>query len=251
MRGDKTLWPVWEDKWNALLAFTGLPRWHHTDFVAKRFKKHGVVSSWPYAEWLVARKMLCEAFEAINPIFFGSTVLRADYVDLRTRYTSLPEDPYYFLLDRCFHRLIQGLFEHPIDEGIAVYCDQDKDETLVRNLASWHTAYLRANQTLSLAHPDSAAREIITSYGSNVRFIPLQAADVAANELMNFARAHPDMPTIAINHGTDSWILERLKARSPWMVMCYSKPILEMELDGRAWVPGQWPGYRFVRPPGE
>jgi hypothetical protein len=77
--------------------------------------------------------------------------------------------------------LIQGLFEHPLDEGIAIYCDQDKSESLVKSLAAWHTAYLRANQRLSLSHPNSAARKIVISYGSNLDFVPLQGADVVAN----------------------------------------------------------------------
>lgn len=245
-------WPVWQAKWKELLDFSGLPKWHHTDFMnhLKRLPG-GRVVSWIEGEWLIARRMLCEAFEAIRPVCFGATVWKADYDELRQRYPSLlPEDSYYFLLDRTLHRLIQGLFEHPVDDGVAIYCDQDKDEALVRSLAGWHTAYLRADPTdFHRFYPDRPQRKVVTSYGSNIDYVPLQAADVIAHEVMRFARSNPDIPFIATNRQSSSWILDRLKGRFPWMMVCYQKSFLEMELDGRAFEPAHWPGFRFGAPP--
>jgi hypothetical protein len=239
-----TAWPLWEAKWSELLAFADLPKWHHTDFVNKqKKKKKKVIENWAYGEWLRARGMLCEAFETINPICFGATVRRDDYDNVRDRYPSLPDDPYYFLLDRCLHRLIQGLFEHPKDDGVSIYCDQDKDEALVKSLAEWHTAYLRAS--IELGHPEVPIRKVTTIYGSNVDYVPLQAADVVAHEIMRFSRENPEKQFT----GVGSWIAEKLNNRMPWMIACFTKQWLEMELDGRAFVPGQWPGYHFVRPP--
>jgi hypothetical protein len=135
------------------------------------------------------------------------------------------------------------MFEFPLDEGIAIYCDQDKNESLVKDLAEWHTAYLRASDRPG----DPIQRKITTTYGSNVDYVPLQAADVVAHELMRFSRANPRVPH-APKSGSGSWILDRLKTDCVWFEMCYSKEILEWELDGRAWVPGHWPGFRFVAP---
>jgi hypothetical protein len=240
-------WPDWEDKWKEILKISGLPRWHHTDFIAKKKKIGREYSIWPEAEWLLCRRLLCEAFEAVKPTCFGATILRTDYEALRVQFPSLlPEDPYFFLLDRCLHRLIQGMFEHPVDEGVAIYCDQDKNEQLVKDLAHWHTAYLRAAD--HFGHPDDGKRAVTMTYGSNVDYVPLQAADVVAHELMSFARTNPDMRFVATNRDSNRWIIDRLKGQFPWFAQCYTKEWIEMELNGRAWVPGHWPGFRFVAP---
>ena len=74
---------------------------------------------------------------------FGYGVPSADYAEMAATHGNLPRDAYFFLLDRCLHRLIQGMYEAPRDEGMLVYCDKDKDESLVRGLAEWHTNYER------------------------------------------------------------------------------------------------------------
>jgi hypothetical protein len=156
------LWPIWEDKWKALLDFADVPRWHHTDFMRKRrTRRDGTEDVWPEADWLLARAMLCEAFEAVTPVYFGQSVWKHDYEELGPRFPKLPDDPYYFLLDRCMHRLIQGLFEHPVDEGVAIYCDQDKDRALVLGLGQWHTSYIRGNP--NVGHPGDSERQVTTS----------------------------------------------------------------------------------------
>jgi hypothetical protein len=189
--------------------------------------------------------MLCEAFETVCPVYFGATVWRDDYEELRRRFVSLPEDPYYFLLDRCLHRLIQGLFEHPKDEGVAIYCDQDKDRKIVMGLGLWHENYIRSNPTLG--HLEDSQREVTLTYGSNVQYIPLQAVDVIAHELMRFGRANRNMRGVANTNDPDAWILDRLKRQrgSLWFPQFLLKDQLEMELDGRAWVPHGAPSYRF------
>lgn len=142
------------------------------------------------------------------------------------------------------HRLIQGIFEHPTDEGVLIYCDQDKDEALVMALSNWHRDFIRADKNAMLRGDHE--RKIVTSYGSNINFLPLQAADVVAHEIMRRARAAPSDQHII---RSESWILKRLSKAMPFLVMNFTKQLLEMELDGRAFVPGQWPGYRFVPPP--
>lgn len=240
-------WTVWEERWRELLSFSRLDRWHHTEFMSHGFTRNGQRHRWNEADWLVARRLLCEAFEAAQPICFGATVHRPDYDALRGANSFLPDDPYYFLLDRCLFRLVQGMAEYPVDDGVAIYCDQDKPESLVRELADWHTAYLR--ETAPYANgPISSARPVTTTYGSNLNYPPLQAADVVAHELMRHARRNPTLLFVPTNIESGSYILDRLKDRMPWPVSCFSKEMLEWALDGRAWVPGQWPGFRFLGP---
>lgn len=104
-----SVWPQWQDKWKELLDFADTYRWHHTDFIAKRRnRKNGSIESWRYADWLLARGLLCEAFEIVAPSYFGATLWSSDYDALRLKFPSLPLDPYYFLLDRCMHRPYTG-----------------------------------------------------------------------------------------------------------------------------------------------
>lgn len=238
-------WPRWEHKWQELLDFADLPRWHHTDFMArvKRKKRSDPVVRWKDAEWLIARRMLCEAFEEVTPTCFAYAVKRSDYDELRALY-EIPEDPYYFLLDRCMWRVVQGMFEHPVDTGIAVYCDQDRDEDLVKALSKWHADYLRGGG--HYWHPELRTRKVITSYGSNVDYVPLQAADVVAHEFMRYGSGSPPAPFVPTNHPTGSWILDRLVPKFPWFTQCFDKKWLEAELSGRLFPKDQPPGFGFA-----
>jgi hypothetical protein len=238
-------WIYWETKWRELLTFAGLARWHHTDFVNKKKRptsNRKAVVTWQENEWLLARELLCDAFERVKPACFGATIWKKDYDELRKHYSFAPSDPYYYLLDRCFHRLIQGLFEHPKDEGVLIHCDQDKDEELVLQLAEWHTAFLRADTTLF----KDRSRQIEIAVGSNLTYLPLQAADVVAHEVMRYATTHPTIPFIPSNQPTGSWILDRLRASSLFLVECLTADMLRMELDGSAFVAGNEPGFRFI-----
>lgn len=113
------LWKIWENKWDDLLQFGGISKWDHAKFMAG-WKPGKPAQRWSESERPIARRLLCESFEAIRPAYVGATVRLTDYNELRTQYNSLPEDPYYFLLDRCMQRLIQGMFEYPHNEGMAV-----------------------------------------------------------------------------------------------------------------------------------
>jgi hypothetical protein len=89
-----------------------------------------------------------------------------------------------------------------------------------------------------------------TSYGSNVQYLPLQAADVIAHEIMRIARNRPNTRGINLNDDPDAWIINRLRKQrgALWFVELLAKTPLEMELNGKAWVPHGWPSYRFLGP---
>jgi hypothetical protein len=241
----KDAWETWDDKWQELLDFSDIgDKWHHTEFMAKIYKKNGKTYLWEEARWLIARRMLCEAFEAIKPFAFGHAIRTHDYQSALAEYPKkLPEDPYYYLLDRCLCRVIQGLLETPKDEGVAVYCDQDKDRKLTLELAQWHSDYLRANE---FVRPEARNRSVVTSYGSCVEFKPLQAADVIAHESMSYFRLN-DPPFIPTNQSTSSWILNRLKSAFPFMAQLVSLEQVRAEIQGNFYE-GFWPGFHYGKP---
>jgi hypothetical protein len=234
-------WKRWEQKWGDLLKFSGLDRWDHAKFMA-RWKPAKPSNRWREPEWLIARRLLCEAFDTLSPVYVGASVTSHDYLSLRSQYVSLPSDPYYFLIDRCMNRLIQGLFERPKDEGVAIYCDQDKEESLVLQISKWHEAYVRNNELIS---DPLRSRRVVTSYGSNVDYVPLQAVDVVAHELMRFVRRNPGVDFVPTNVSSGSEILDKLIGCGMPLFECLSREALEPELDGSAWVPGIPHGFRF------
>ena len=103
------LWGKWQEKWDDLLAVVGLDRWHHSEFMAHIYTKAGRTYNWPEAEWLMARRILSDAFEAGRPFSFGATISQSDYGAVRTRYDFLPEDPYYFCLIDAYGGLFKGI----------------------------------------------------------------------------------------------------------------------------------------------
>lgn len=233
---NRDVWPTWEARWNEILDEFDLAKWHHTEFLSRRkTRKDKSRAVWSEGEWLWARGQICQAIQEADPIYLGATIWRRDYDELKSKFSSLPDDPYFFLLDRIMHRLIQALFEHPKDDGVAIYCDQDKNEKLVRGLGDWHEAYNKANP--SFWHPDDAKRAVIRSYGSCIEYVPLQAADIVALEILQAARSGGKQP---------SWILDKLQKGKFWFVTNLSKDLLEMELNGQAWEPGYKPGYRYL-----
>jgi hypothetical protein len=238
-------WDAWEQRWDDLLEWSSLDRWHHTEFMAHIKKRNNNTYNWPEAEWLIARRKLCDAFEIGTPLCFGATIAASEYAAACVQHSFLPADPYFFLLDRCLHRLIHGLFEYPIDEGVAIFCDQEKDKRAVVALADWHEQYLRNNNSVEL---EERKRKISITYGSNIDYKPLQAADVVAHEAMQFARRHPHS-IISSNGDSGSWIIERLKDKMLFMIEFLAQPFLEMELNGHAFVPGFYPHFKFVRRP--
>lgn len=82
--------------------------------------------------------------------------------------------------------------------------------------------------------------------GSNRKYVPLQAADVVAHEVMRYATTHPAMQVVLSNEPSGSQILDRLKATSLFLVECINARKLQWELDGSAFVPGNDPGFRFI-----
>jgi hypothetical protein len=226
-------WDWWEREWLALLAELNIKRWHHTDFLRKK----GEYADWNDAKNLLAHGEVCRIMNEIRPFGIGAAVWRVDYEELwKTGKWNMPRDPYAFCLDHCLEALIHRFHEVPRDEGIAIYVDQDDPEhiDLGRRVAAWHEAYLRSNR--EARNPDRAASTI---YGSNLQYIPLQAADILANETYRYMHDKTGIPYLGamVIGATDVAarpMLEAIKGRSYLQVTLYSKARLEWELEGTA-----------------
>lgn len=246
---DTDTWTKWQAAWSGLINFINretkcrIQRWHHVEFINKR-GKFGAITD---AEWRVARKMLCDVFALATPHGFAEAVFRSDYEAVRSGAMHLPADPYYFLLDQVLQHLIHGLFAHPKDEGVLVYCDRDKNEQLVLSLAKWHEEYLRAKPAEIDIHGDRN-RPVLTAYGSDIDYVPIQAADVLAYETTLLARLRGPDPSLGGMIPANSFIMERLVKSCHVSLTLHTRPLLQMEADGSAYPDGHRPGLAF-RPP--
>jgi hypothetical protein len=250
---DTEKWTVWERHWKALIDYINqktrcrIDRWHHVDFMNKR----KAFSDIREAEWFIARRMIGDAFEAAKPHAWAEAVFRKEYEQVRASHQWLPADPYYFLLDHILGRLVHGFFAAPKDEGILIYCDQDKNKALVLNLANWHEQYLR---NLQFDLRGDRFREVMTAYGSDLAYMPIQAADVLAYETMLTVRSrganeHPVLGA-HVPLENSSILFRRIREACPGSLMPHIKNILEMEANGRAYVKGSEPGLHFLPPEG-
>jgi hypothetical protein len=173
-------WISWEAEWRTFLETNELHKgWKQSDFGSAHSGRHGEYLDWSEAKWLVARRRVWEILSGNGLAGVGRAVVKSDYKEIvaQGKY-NLPPDPYTFCLDRCLSTILHRSFNLPHGEGIAIYCDQNKQqEEIGRALAAWHTRYV----TL---YADVGYRGVPTSttYGSRLKFLPLQAADVIATE---------------------------------------------------------------------
>jgi len=174
-------WISWENKWRAFLAKYQLPNgWKHSEFGSVHAGRHGDYRDWSEAKWLSARRAVWELLSGDDIFGIGYAVVVPHYLGvLAEGQYELPSDPYEFCLDRCLSLILHRSYNLPHGEGIAIYCDQSKAQERVGNaLATWHERYV----TL---YADIGYRGVQTSttYGSRMKYIPLQAAGIIATEI--------------------------------------------------------------------
>jgi uncharacterized protein DUF3800 len=228
-----TQWQSFEPKWKALLDKYNLPRWHHTEFLAYRKKdKSGQKSRWRDAEWLQARSEMCALICELHPMGVGAGVHFDDYEAIRALGKwEMPEDAYYFCLDRCLSELIHQITEANGDEGIAIYCDSDRQPALGHQLGKWHEERYGPR---SAWYPPQ--RRISLTYGWSNDYPALEAADVLANETYRYLKKKTGMPQLGATplDGHDpkaGWIIERLKKDCALFPKLYSRTFLELDMD--------------------
>jgi hypothetical protein len=228
-------WDHWERLWLQMLAELNIKRWHHTHFLSTR----GEYENWPEAKFLLAEGMLTRIFNEIGLLGIGAAVWRADYNAALAsgRWKRMPPNPYAFCMNDCGEGLIHGFHEAPEDKGVAIYADQDGKsfEMIGRELLEWHAEYNRRNERAV-----NAKRDISVTFGSNQKYVPLQGADVLANETYRYMFKRTGMPKLGgIFVGTEdtaSPIIRKIhgtfeKRGALLDVVLYNSRMLENRLD--------------------
>jgi hypothetical protein len=227
-------WRRFEDRWESFLASSdiNLSRWHTTDLYGRR----GEYERWDGTRDLIAVSEIGRILTEVQPFGAGAAVWRSDWEDLRVELPALnlEPDPLGFCLDYCLSALIHRLHEVPRDEGIAIYVDRDENENLAREITDWHVAYYRANGEM-----DDPDRNINLMFGSNRQYLPLQAADILANEAFRHMHGKTGIPILGAvpMDGSDPKLSPLVKAMLPGcrlMVPCFNKELLRIELEARA-----------------
>lgn len=219
------LWCAFEQRWQKFLKSYDLKRFHAAPYLARKRPFNG----WDDKKYQQCGLDVCDVFKWVNPIGAGNAVDVDLFQDWRAEQSVfIHKDPYYFCLETCLRFLIQGITQHPTDEGIAIYIDQDNGrDKLGYQLAEWQEARLRRAPG---PHVDPR-RQVSSHYVSSVDFLPLQAADILA-------------------HGSFQWmrdfLLNRKTHPEPYFVECmrrnevpfhvnyfHSKELLDIELRKR------------------
>jgi len=142
--------------------------------------------------------------------------------------------PLRFCLDECLSGLIHRFHELPEDEGIAIFIDRDENENLAREITEWHVDYYRHNDQV-----DDSNREITLAFGSDREFVPIQAADILANETYRYVMSGGEIPFIGASPvgGSDPYarpFIEAIKQYSFLTVTWFTGPMLKAVLDAKA-----------------
>jgi len=167
-----------EKRWDAFLKEFQLDHFHATDFWTPRRP----YSNWSDAQRLKAQGDICRIFSDEKGPPFGISVAINVYAFKQWLSTldhyHLP-DPHYFCLDQVLNSLIYAT--GPGAESLTIYCDQEKEhEALGVDIARWHEARLKKDP--SLATNPAHQRDVTVTHGPKRRFVPLQLADILAND---------------------------------------------------------------------
>lgn len=184
---DVTAWVRFESEWEALLRdFKIAGRFHATNYCAR---------ARPYDRWDEEKRAsferrVEEIFRLTSPIGVGcgvSTRVFEEWRGVQLRFYD--PDPYVFCVDWCLREMIRKFSQPPpAKDGIAIFIDQEPEhEAVGRAVAKWHEAKLRKVPSRKVGHPDPL-RDVSVTYGSNIKFVPLQAADMLSHALFQRMR---------------------------------------------------------------
>jgi len=192
-------WEGFDDAWRAIPARYKLDHFHTTDYWARDRPYNRLTN----AEHDQLRVDICDVLKATGAIAFGSIVWKSVYEEWRISRPSFEHsDAHYFGLDRALRFLIHGVNIHPIDDGVDIMCDNDKEhERIALDMQKWHDARLRQVKRRRPGHPDPQ-RQIKFSFGVSRENPGLQAADVVSNSAFRwgtseFAGAYQEPQFIA------------------------------------------------------
>jgi hypothetical protein len=169
-----------EQMWAAFLEEYELDHFHATGFWSKMERPY---SSWNDAKWLKAKGDICKILShAGGPPFGMSVALNLEaFKEWRGNLNHFyPADPYYFCLDRILYTMLYSTGPQP--DSMTIYCDQEKEhELLGTEIARWHEERLNKHPYLA-TNPLKEPRPVSVHYGPKRQFVPLQLADILAND---------------------------------------------------------------------
>ena len=186
------LWTSFETRWRKILDCYDLPRFHAANYLARKRP----FSRWPDDKYQECGRDVCAAFRDITPLGIGNTVDLEVFHEWRYSVgIFINPDPYYFCLDLCLRSLIRGISQVPNDEGVMIFVDRDNGrENLGVQIGRWHEEYIRRFPQDHI-NPD---RSVSVTYGPDIEYLPLQAADVLVNGsfqwMKEFLRTRPGDP---------------------------------------------------------
>lgn len=169
-----------ENLWDVFRKEFGLDHFHATEFWAQQSRPY---CNWSDAQHLKAQGDICRILSddtavpvgvsvAVNVLAFNEWRSTLDHYHL--------SDPYYFCLDQVLNTLIYAA--GPGADSLTIYCDQEKEhELLGADIARWHEARLNKDPSLAI-NPMPAPRPVSVYYGPKRQFVPLQLADILAND---------------------------------------------------------------------
>src|ERR1700730_4167237 len=174
-------WEDFEEQWNPFLREFELDHFHATEFWAQKSRPY---CNWGAAKHLLAQGQISNILSTIKPVGLSVALNIEAFEEWRHGLNHYyPSDPYYFCLDRVLYQLIYRIKEAPVDDGITIYCDQEKEHELLGvDIARWHEARLNKDPLLA-SFPLDGPRPIAVLYGPKRKFIPLQLADILANDM--------------------------------------------------------------------
>jgi hypothetical protein len=186
-------WARFESLWKPFLKEFGIARFHATEYFARR----GQFQNWSDAKHLAAQGEVCRILKGIRPIGVGTALDTRAFDEWRASSdTFFPSDPYYLCVERTIYKLVHSISENPNDEGIAIYCDQDKGhETLARDIATWHEERLRRTNNPVRMDPN---RPVSIHYVSSFDFVPVQAADILSHGMFQWMRSYVTTGKVAV-----------------------------------------------------
>ena len=173
------------DAWRAILDRYGLDHFHTTDYWARQRPFNRLSND----EHTQVRLDICQTLKNTRGFAFASIIWKNVYQDWRISHSSfIPADAHYFGIDRALRFVIHGINTYPVDDGVDIVCDTDKEHARVsQEMQDWHLRRLRQVAQRRPGHPDPQ-RPVSFSFEIAERrldFRPQMSSRIARSGLAN------------------------------------------------------------------
>lgn len=226
---EPAVWERFRELWRPFLHHLGLGRWHHRDFDNRRYN-YGALAD---KEWVSARDRLCEIIIELGLFIGGAAIARSTYREVAGRGKwKLPDDPYEFCLERCFHQVINRVYSKRPDKGVDIFYDNEKQfGRIAREVVRWHKETFEPNR---LSEFDQ--RRIELRFTATNDAPALAVPDILAFEACEYVRADTGIPflgarlTVGETPEPRPIITKLSDAKVPMMVVAYDELFLDLDL---------------------